>query len=119
MNPYEKLIKTMREEAKNGVDMTSFGLATMTGEKTLTYNGMEFEEDDCLFADHLLKPRLEVLDFENKKNIPIPDDEEHHYHKWKDNSTYIEPLKSGDTVFGILIDTDDDQKFLVLCRVGG
>ena len=50
MNPYEKLIKTMREEAKNGVDMTSFGLATMTGEKTLTYNGMEFEEDDCLFV---------------------------------------------------------------------
>ena len=115
MNGYEKLIMTMRKEAKNGVNETSFGLAEMTGEKTLTYNGMDFDEDDLLFADHLLKPRLEVLDFENKKNIPLPDDESHHYHKWEDKSTYIEPLKSGDIVFGLMI----DEKFLVLCRVGG
>ena len=115
MNGYEKLIMTMRKEAKNGVNETSFGLAEMTGEKTLSYNGMDFDEDDVLFADHLLKPRLEVLDFELKKNIPLPDDDEHHYHKWKDESTYIEPLKSGDVVFGLLV----DEKFLVLCRIGG
>jgi len=118
MNPYEKLIKTMREEAKNGVDMASFGLAEMTGADSLTYNGMEFEADDCLFADHLLEKRLKNLDFEIGDDEPS-EHEDHHIHPWTDKSEYITELQSGDTVFGILIDTDEDQKFLVLCRVGG
>ena len=77
MNPYEKLIKTMREEAKNGVNMASFGLATMTGAKSLVYNGMDFDADDCLFADHLLKKRVNKLDFNIDDDTPS-EHEGHH-----------------------------------------
>ena len=118
MNPYEKLIKTMRQEAANGVESASFGLATMTGAKSLTYNGMEFDDDDCLFADHLLKKRVNKLDFKINDDTPS-EHTGHHVHTWEDKSEYITPLKIGDVVFGILIDTDDDKKFLVLCRIGG
>lgn len=118
MNPYEKLIKTMREEAKNGVDSISMGLATMTGEKTLTYNGMEFDEDDILFSDHLTQKIMKKVDFTIGDNTPS-EHEGYHVHPWTDKSKYISKLDEGDLVFGILIDTDDDQKFLVLCRIGG
>ena len=118
MNPYEKLIKTMRQEAANGVTPASYGLATMTGADSLTYNGMEFESEDCLFADHLLEKRLKKLDFKIGDNEPS-EHEGKHIHPWTDKSEYIPKLKSGDVVFGILIDTDEDQKFLVLCRIGG
>lgn len=118
MNPYEKLIKTMREEAKNGVDSISMGLATMTGEKTLTYNGMEFDEDDILFSDHLTSRAVKKVDFTIEDNVASPN-EGYHRHPWTDKSKYMSKLDEGDVVFGILIDTDDDQKFLVLCRIGG
>lgn len=118
MNPYEKIIKTMRNEANNGVEKSSFGLAVMTGADSLTYNGMEFEAEDCLFADHLLEKRLKNLDFKINDDTPS-ENEGHHVHPWTDKSKYIPALKSGDTVFGILISTDEDQKFLVLCRIGG
>jgi hypothetical protein len=118
MNPYEKLIKTMREEAQNGVDSVSMGLATMTGEKSLTYNGMEFDEDDLLFADHLTTRAVKKVDFTIEDNVASPN-EGYHRHPWTDKSKYISKLDEGDVVFGILIDTDDDQKFLVLCRIGG
>lgn len=118
MNAYEKLLKTMREEAANGVASSSYGLATMTGTDSLNYKSMEFEADDCLFADHLLEKRLKKLDFDIEDNEPS-EHEGKHIHPWTDKSEYIPKLKSGDVVFGILIDTDDDQKFLVLCRIGG
>ena len=116
MNAYEKLIKTMRNEAKNGVSGSSYGLATIT-DTGLTYNGMDFEDDDILYADYLTKPRLTTLDFLIKKEQPY--EETHHNHDWKDKSEYIEPLAAGDVVFGILIKADDDEKFLALCRIGG
>lgn len=118
MDAFEKMIKTMREEAKKGVKLPSFGLAEMTGADSLIYHGMKFEADDILVADHLTKKRLTKLDFEIKREYPI-EDTEHHYHKWEDKSEYIKPLKSGDVVFGFLINADDDEKFLVMCRVGG
>jgi len=119
MNPYEKLIKTMREEAKNGVDSTSFGLATMTSATTLSYNGMEFEEDDILISDHLTQDIVTKVDFTIDDNTPS-EHEGYHVHPWTDKSKKIKKLKRDDLVFGILIDADDDdQKFLVLCRIGG
>mgnify|MGYP006908893465 CR=1 FL=1 len=91
MNPYEKLIKTMREEAKNGVDSISMGLATMTGEKTLTYNGMEFDEDDILFSDHLTQKIVKKVDFTIGDNTPS-EHEGYHVHPWTDKSKYISKL---------------------------
>lgn len=109
----------MREEAKNGVDSTSFGLATMTSATTLTYNGMEFEEDDILISDHLTQDIVTKVDFTIDDNTPS-EHEGYHVHPWTDKSKKIKKLKRDDLVFGILIDADDDdQKFLVLCRIGG
>lgn len=119
MNPYEKLIKTMRDEAKNGVNMASFGLATMTSANSLTYNGMEFEEDDILVADYLTQDLITKVDFTIGDNAPS-EHEGYHVHPWTDKSKKIKKLKENDLVFGIIIDADDDdQKFLILCRIGG
>lgn len=117
MNGYEKLIMILRDEAKKSVPGASYGLAVMTSSDTLTYNGLSLDADDIVFADHLQKKRLCKLDFEidHEENLP----EGHHNHGWEDKSTYIKPLKEGDVVFGIMLNVDDDEKFLVLCRIGG
>lgn len=117
MDGYEKLIMVMRGEAKKGVPGSSYGLAVMAGADSLTYNGMSLDADDIVFADYLTKKRVNKLDFDIEKEEELP--EGHHNHKWTDKSTYIKPLKEGDVVFGIMLDVDDEQKFLVLCRIGG
>ena len=114
MDAYEKMIMTMRNEAQNSVQGSSFGLAVMTGTDTLTYNGLELDADDILIADHLTMRRLSRLDFSIQSSGGTS-----HSHGWTDQSEYIEPLAEGDIVFGVMIESDDDQKFLVLCRVGG
>lgn len=120
MDAYEKIIKTMREEAgKEAGDMLpSFGLAEMTGEKTLSFNGLDFDEEDVLFADYLLNRAIKKVDFTIGDDTPS-ENEGHHVHPWTDKSKYMSKLAAGDTVFGFIIDDDDDEKFLVLCRVGG
>lgn len=117
MNGYEKLIMIFRDEAKKSVPGSSYGLAVMTGDDTLSYNGLELDSDDVVFADYLTKKRLTKLDFEINQEEPLP--ESHHNHEWTDKSTYIKSLKEGDVVFGIMLDVDDEEKFLVLCRIGG
>ena len=126
MNAYEKIIKTMREEAKNGVDLPSFGFAEMTSETSLNYNGLDFEEDDIVFAEHLKTREVKVTlnkTIETEK-YPEPEEEPGHKHKVKINLNkekvkVTTTLKEGDVVFGFIVDYDDDEKFLVLCKVGG
>lgn len=117
MNAYEKLIMTIREESAKEVDLPSFGFATMTGEKTLNYNGLDLDEDDVIFADSLLTPAVKKVDFEITQEQTYH--ETHHNHGWTDKSKTMGKLNEGDTVFGIMVDYEDDEKFLVLCRVGG
>lgn len=117
MDAYEKIIKTMRDEASKEINMPSFGFAEMTSEKSLIYNGLDFDEDDVIFADYLLSPPVRKVDFEITQEQTYH--ETHHNHGWTDKSKNVEKLRAGDTVFGIMVDYDEDEKFLVLCRIGG
>lgn len=118
MDAYEKLIKTMRNEAKQGIDLPSYGLAVMTSETSLSYNGLELEEDDIIIPDHLSQKVVKKVDFTIEDNVSSPNIG-YHRHPWTDNSQYTRLLKEGDVVFGFMIEEDDDQKFLIVCRIGG
>ena len=118
MDAYEKLIKTMRNEAQQGIELPSYGIATMTGLDSLSYNGLELEADDIIIPEHLSEKLVKKVDFTIEDNVASPN-EGYHRHPWTDKSKCIEALKEGDTVFGFMIDEDDEQKFLVLCRIGG
>ena len=115
MNAYEKLLMTMRTEAGRSVKTASAGLAVMTGDRTLSYNGLELEEEDILIADHLKVKRMKQFDLEIRESYGSS--EVMHTHGWVDHSEYIEPLKEGDIVYGTMLGTEDDRKFLVLCRI--
>lgn len=117
MDAYEKMLKTIREESEKAVKLPSYGIAEMTGEKTLTYNGMEFDEEDVIVADYLTERSVKTVDFTINQEQPLG--EGHHNHTWTNKSVYRPKLKSGDVVFGFLIDYEDDEKFLILCRIGG
>ena len=118
MDAYEKLIKTMRDEASKGVDMPSYGMAVMTGADSLSYNGLELEVDDIIIPDHLAIKWATEVDIEVDDDVSSPN-EGHHRHTWTDKTTYTKPLEEGDIVFGFMITEDDDQKFLIMCRIGG
>lgn len=53
MNGYEKLIKTMREEAGRNQTKYPVKIAVMTSPTTCKYGNMELDSDDLLFAEHL------------------------------------------------------------------
>lgn len=118
MDAYEKLLKTMRAEAKQGIDLPSYGLAVMTSDTTLTYNGLELEEDDIIIPDHLTTKTVKKVDFTIEDNAPSPN-EGYHRHPWTDKSEYTDEIGEGDIVFGFMIEQDDEQKFLIVCRIGG
>lgn len=118
MDAYEKLIKTMRNEAAQGISLPSYGLAVMTSETTLSYNGLELEADDIIIPDHLAIKVVKKVDFEIEDDVPSPN-VDHHRHTWKDKSKFTELLAEGDVVFGFMIEQDDEQKFLIVCRIGG
>ena len=118
MDAFEKLIKTMRNEARQGIDLPSFGLAVMTSATSLSYNGLELEEDDIIIPDHLKHKVVKKVDFTIEDNVSSPNIG-YHRHPWSDQSQYTTTLAEGDTVFGFMIEQDDEPKFLVLCRIGG
>lgn len=118
MDGYEKLLMVMRGEANRAVDMPSYGLAEMTGSDSLNYNGLEFESDDILIAEHLKERYLTKLDFQiHAQSKYDTDDPRYEAHTWTDKSKYSEELKKGDTVFGMMVADDDDVKFIVLAKV--
>lgn len=53
MNGYEKLIKTMREEAGRDRVKYPVKVAVMTSPTSCRYGQMELDAEDLLFADHL------------------------------------------------------------------
>ena len=131
MDAYEKLIMTMRNEAAKEIDLPSFGFAEMTSESSLNYNGLDFDEDDIIIADHLVEREVEVTATAKTESV---EDHSHplspgstgsaggHYHDIKLNKKKVKihsDLKEGDTVFGFMVDYEDDEKFLILCKVGG
>ena len=131
MDAFEKIIMTMRNEAKNGVESSSFGIAEMTSENTLSYNGLDLEEDDIIIPDHLKEREIEatvevktesVADHSHPLSPGSTGDAGGHYHDIKLEKKKVkigQGLKEGDSVFGIMIEYDDDEKFLILCKIGG
>lgn len=53
MDPYEKLIKTIRQEGERGKRKSAMELAQMTSSNTLMLDGMELDSDDLYFMSGL------------------------------------------------------------------
>lgn len=82
MTPYEKIIIMMR---KQGMDQNPSGLllGEMTSKNTCKIGDQEYQGDDLLVAQHLIKPICTSVLVTDTHN---------------DASTYLQPLKSGDLV---------------------
>lgn len=53
MDPYEKLIKTIRQEGERGNNKSPFKLVQMTSSNTLSIDGQEFDSEDLYFMSGL------------------------------------------------------------------
>lgn len=53
MDPYEKMLKTIRHEGSRGKCKSPFELVQMTSSNTLTIDGMELDGDDLYFMNGL------------------------------------------------------------------
>lgn len=108
MDGYEKILKTIRSESKRDTS-NPLRIAVMTSKTSCDMGGIELEQDDLYFAEHLLKKSVYDLDFEIAASGG-----DSHSHEWKDTSKYIQPLKSGDLV---LLAKVSEEKFVVLEKI--
>ena len=88
MNGYEKIINTIRSEArKNGKHTISLKIGVMTSPKSCKIGQIELDKDDIYVSEHLTKKVLNKLDFQIESSGGTS-----HTHKWTDRSEYFSPL---------------------------
>ena len=110
MNGYEKIINTIRSEArKNGKHTISLKIGVMTSRKSCKIGQIELDKDDIYVSEHLTKKVLNKLDFQIESSGGTS-----HTHKWTDKSEYFSPLKKGDVV---LIAQISNLKFVILDKL--
>lgn len=89
MNGYEKIIATIRKNAKE-VAPSEMSLAVMTGPVSCSKGELSLDRDDLLIAEHLLTGYM------------------------AGEESYIPPLRAGDTV---VIKRISEEKYVILERV--
>jgi hypothetical protein len=88
MNPYEQMIKTIREQGKSG-SSKGMRIGVMKSASVCMIDTLELDEDDLLVAQHL------VTGYQSKDG-------------------YVNPLKKGDTV---LIQRINEEQYAIIERL--
>ena len=113
INPYEKIIKTIREEAsRSSSGALSLSLQLQLG-KMLTLTSVEigeltFEKDELLFSEHLLHDIVTQVD-EFHDTVVIDEQP-----VLVNNSESISKLQVGDTVLCYVV---DDETCIIIDKV--
>lgn len=96
INPYEKIIKTMRSEGARNNPRT-LQLGEMTSDTSVLVGELEFEGEEVLFSEHLLYESVtEIKDAHSPASgLTVQNESEH-----------LEKLASGDIVICFIVDDD-------------
>ena len=107
INPYEKIIKTMREEASRNAPRT-LQLGEMISLTSVEIGELTFEDDELLFSEHLLHDSVtkveKIHDTETIEEEPV----------MVNTIEKINKLKAGDTVLCFVI---DDETCIIIDKV--
>lgn len=98
---YEQLAEHIRTMSKRS---QSVYIGQMVSKDSVRINDLTLEKEDFLVAEHLTRKQCTEIDLQISASGGIS-----HSHGYQDHTTYLEPLKSGDTVFVIRAETPDDE----------
>ena len=107
INPYEKIIKTMREEASRNAPRT-LQLGEMISLTSVEIGELTFEDDELLFSEHLLHDS--VTKVEKVHDTEVIDGQPVMVNK----SEVLTKLAAGDTVLCYVI---DDETCVIIDKV--
>lgn len=107
INPYEKIIKTMREEAGRNTPRT-LQLGEMISLTSVEIGELTFEDDELLFSEHLLHDS--VTKVEKVHDTEVIDGQPVMVNK----SEVLAKLAAGDTVLCYVI---DDETCVIIDKV--
>lgn len=109
MNGYEKLIKTMRQQASHQKKTYPLKLGTMLSENECQVGELKLDKDDLLVSEHLLHKLCEEVKGEIESSSG-----ETHTHVFADKSKYLEALKKDDVVIVMQVSGDT---FIIIDKV--